>query len=165
MASIALKEADTYRSEPRQRGPEFDRQDWVTLRRSGQQPIRFKGTAIAEATGHSPEGTLWYEINIFRKQTGGFVLDLRVFRKGRGQKDSFHAYDFDSLGEAVSFLENHDPQSDIPVHVDTDDKSISTAELTLKAVALRQRLEEAERDYRSLVGDLLYQLDIVDTSV
>ncbi len=162
MASIALREADALTNESA--GPRLDTgpMRWVTLRRSGKQPLRFKGALVAEATGHSPEGRMWHELNIFRRQTGGFVIDLRVFKKGRSQKDIFHVNAVETIGEVVSFLEDYDPTVDVPVNVETDAQYCSTAQLTLKAVALRQQIEEAERDYRSLVGDLLYQLDVAD---
>ena len=140
--------------------------DIVTLKRTGKQPLRFKGRQIVEATGHSTEGRLWHEVNIWSKvNTGEFVVDLRVFKKGQGEKDIFHAETCSSMAEAAAFLESYDPKTDININVDTDDKTISTAELTLKAVALRQRLEESDRLYQSLLGDMLYQLDISDEFV
>ncbi len=166
MASIALSQAAPGAVEPQMTtrpltptGP----LTWITLRRSGRQPLRFKGALLAEATGHSTEGRLWHELNIFSRQMGGFVVDMRVFKKDRGQKDVFHVHVFETMGEVVSFLEEFDPTADVTVDVETDAPGYTTARLTLKAVALRQRIEDVTRDYRSLVGDLLFQLDAVET--
>ncbi|MGF1453879.1 MAG: hypothetical protein ACFB6R_00735 [Alphaproteobacteria bacterium] len=166
MASIALRETAPGAAAGSVGAPRMTAEPmtWITLRRSGRQPLRFKGALLAEATGHASEGRLWHELNIYSRQTGGFVVDLRVFKKDRGQKDIFHVHAFETLGEVVSFLEDFDPTADVPVNVDTDAPGCTTARLTLKAVALRQRIEDVTRDYRSLVGDLLFQLEAVETA-
>ncbi len=165
MASIALKETDTFAAGPSFTPAAHGQPGWITLRRTGRQPLRFKGALVAEATGHTPEGRMWHELNIFSRQTGGFVVDLRVFKKGRGQKDIFHVHAFETMGEVISFLEEFDPTVDVPANVDTDVPGCATARMTLKAVALRQQIEEAERDFRSLVGDVLFRLDAADTTL
>ena len=133
-------------------------QDWVMLRRSGKAPYRFKGVKYASSTSYYCGSRLWYEVNIFTKSSGGFVLDLRVFKKSDEDKDLFKIESFDSMEDMFEFLENYDPTEDVSIFFDASEKSISTSDMTLKAVSLRQAIDEASRDYRSLVGDMLYQL-------
>lgn len=162
MSSIAFVHADrsTEMTEPMASPAELTTDQMVILRRTGKQPLRFRGRQVLEATGHSTEGRIWHEINIWHKIKGDcFVVDLRVFKKAPGEKDIFHAESFSSMAEAVAYLESFDPKQDINVNIDTDSQVLTTAELTLKAVALRQQLEEAERLYQTLLGDLLYQIE------
>lgn len=132
--------------------------DWVTLRRSGKAPFRFKGKLFASSTSYYCGSRLWYEVNIFSKNSGGYVLDLRVFKKSDEDKDIFRVTSFDSMDDVFDYLENYDPTGDVAISFDASSVDTSTSDMTLKAVSLRQSIHEATKDYRSLVGDMLYEL-------
>lgn len=136
-----------------------DHGNWITLRRSGQSPYRFKGDTIVESTGYYAGSRLWHEINIHKNSKGSYVLDLRVFKKRDDDKDVFRVKTFSTIDEVKSYLEAYNPSDDVKITFDSSDDALSTSQLTLHAVSLRQATSEAERDYHALVGDLLYQLE------
>lgn len=137
----------------------IDMGNWITLRRSGKSPYRFKGETLVESNGYYPGSRLWHEINLHKNSKEDFVLDLRVFKKSSADKDVFHVATFSTMDEVCDFLEGYDPSSDVKIDFDSGDDSLSTSELTLRAVSLRQATTEARRDYQALIGDLLYQLN------
>jgi hypothetical protein len=63
------------------------------------------------------------------------------------------------MPDVVSFLETFDAAEDVTVGPDTIDDRLSTAEMMLRAVALRQRITEARSEYRAAAGEILTQLD------
>lgn len=166
MTSVALKKYDpTPQATPAPVPAAMDAEDtaWgegqlVTLRRTGKQPMRFRGVQIAEATSHSTHGQIWFEVNIWRKARAGFVADIRVFKKGAGEKDVFHVFTAETVDEVLAWLEGFNPTHEVLAEINTGDTIASTGQLTLRAVALRQQLDQVERDYRALIGDLFFEL-------
>lgn len=130
----------------------------IGLKRTGKRSLRFKGTLIAEAIGWALGASLWHEVNLYRNGRGQYVANIRVLKKSPGDRDIFHAEVFDSLGEAAAFLEDYNPMADVGVDLDPGE-DVDTADLVVRAVGLRQRREQARRDYDALIGDLFYQLD------
>jgi len=134
-------------------------ENWITLRRSGKSPYRFKGETVVESNGYYPGSRLWHEVNIHKNSKEDYVLDLRVFKKSDADKDVFHVNTFSTIGELFDFLEAYDPASDVKIDFDSSDATMSTSELTLRAVSLRQATTEATRDFQALIGDLMFQLE------
>lgn len=132
------------------------------LRRSGKRPLRLRAHLIAEATGWTTGSAAWHELTILRRTKGEHVVALKVFKKSPAETDVFHAEIFGSLDEAVTWLESYDPTSDLSTDIDLDDEEISPLEMTLKAVALRQRMIAIRRDYHALLGELLLQLGVTE---
>jgi len=133
--------------------------DWITLRQSGKSPYRFKGAIMATSTGYYCGSRLWYEINLYTKSSGGFVLDLRVFKKSDTDRDLFKVTQLDTVDEIAEYLEHYDPSADVKIPFDASDSDISTSDMAMHAVSLRQSVDEATRDFRALSGDLLFQLN------
>jgi hypothetical protein len=130
------------------------------LRRSGKRDYAFTGLEICSSTSHGPGPSLWYEINLYRKPTGPYVVDVRFFSKSESMRDRFHAFDADSLDDVASVLESYEPAFDIEPDVNPEDSDMPHALFVLKAAMLRIRIDEARRQFRDLVGDVLHQLDV-----
>jgi len=72
----------------------------------------------------------------------------------------FHAHLFESLEKALGWLQTFDPTVDLFADLDASDRRISATEIALRAAALRQRADWVEMQYRSMIGELLFQFDI-----
>ncbi|MEL6318840.1 MAG: hypothetical protein AAFR16_14505, partial [Pseudomonadota bacterium] len=132
----------------------------ITLRRTGAAPLTFVGGELAHAMSYTSGGApFWYEVNVFRMQGAGFVGDVRMFAKRDGETDRFTVMVAESFDEVISFLENYDAAADVAIDLDLDDQELSLAELTAKALGVRIKAEQARRQYRNLVGQMLFDLD------
>jgi hypothetical protein len=128
------------------------------LKRDGLTALVFDGSLLVETTSYAPGTSIWYEIAAFSAKSGEYIASIKVFRKAEHAKDSAMAVALPSRDALVLHLENYDPATDVLVDLDAGDKTLSTAELTLKAVSLRQKIDEARLEYRSAVSELLHQL-------
>lgn len=133
--------------------------DTFTLRRTGKRPLAFDGVELCMGMSYVPGTPFWYELNIYRTHAGSFVVAIKFFTKDEGDKDTFRAFQCATFDEVMSLLETYDTSQDVRIDVQADDDSMSVAELTVKALGLRARLEEARRQFAGLVGQVLYQLD------
>jgi hypothetical protein len=132
----------------------------VKLQRTGQRPLMFEGVEVCSATTHSPGPSLWYEINLYRKQAGSLVIDIRFFGKPNDMKDRFRTFFADSLEEVAQILESYDPALDINADVPVNDESVPVSVIALHAAVIRMRLDEARRQFADLTGEILHQLDV-----
>jgi hypothetical protein len=130
------------------------------LKRSGARPLAFDGMLIAEASSHTAGTRMWYEINLFRSDAGGYVAEVKLFLKPVEQKDVFRAEAFADLATMTDWLEAHDPAHDAVVDRETADSQVPLVVAALGAVKMRQAVDEARREYRYLVGELLYALGV-----
>lgn len=131
----------------------------VVLRVSGQKPIRMRARLLAEATSWSLSSQAWNEIALYRRDGNETAVAIKTFKKSQHEPDVFHAELFPTFDEAVQWLERFDPAGDIEVGLDASDRSISAAEVALRAASLRNRSDDIVRRYRALVGELLFRLD------
>lgn len=130
----------------------------VFLRREGRAPLSFKGRMLGLASSHSSGTRLWYEVSLYQRNGHSFVVAVKVYKKPTGDRDIFRAESFQRLEDAVAYLEAYDPAEDVGVNIDMADTSISIAELTLRAVVLRQKVEEARSEYRAAAGELIARI-------
>ncbi|MGL4636215.1 MAG: hypothetical protein ACRCWF_09560 [Beijerinckiaceae bacterium] len=131
----------------------------VSLRRTGERPLVFQGVEICSAMSYIPGAPLWYEINVYRTATESFVANVRMFTRSENDKDRFSACEADSFEEAIMWLEAYEPASDIRADLPLDDADVSVVELSIKAAAMRIRLSEARRQYRDLLGEVLFAVE------
>lgn len=131
----------------------------ITLRRTGERSLVFNGVEVCNATSYMSGTPLWYEISVFSTASDTFVANVRMFTKSENEKDRFSGYEALSFDEAIFWLENYDASNDIRADLPLDDDHISVVELGLKAAAVRMRLAEARRQYRDLLGEVLYALE------
>jgi hypothetical protein len=132
------------------------------LKRSGMRPLSFDGALMAEASSHTPGTRLWYEINLYRQDAGGYVAEVKLFRKEVEAKDVYRAEAFADVAALAQWLEAHDPANDAVVEGEIADADAPLAVAALSAVKMRQAIDEARREYRYLVGELLYALDVTE---
>jgi hypothetical protein len=130
------------------------------LKRSGMRPLAFDGTLIAEASSHTARTRMWYEINLYRSDAGGYIAEVKLYLKPIEQKDVFRAEAFADLASMTAWLEAHDPAHDAVVDCETADGQVPLVVAALGAVKMRQAMDEARREYRYLVGELLYALGV-----
>jgi hypothetical protein len=134
----------------------------VSLRVSGGKPLRMQAQLLAEGTSWAPGTAAWHEIALYRRSLGEFAVAIKTFKKASAETDVFHAEVFPNLDEAMGYLETFDPTADLSVDLDASDRRVSAADIALRAAALRQRTDEITRQYRALVGELLFCLDIAE---
>lgn len=129
-----------------------------TLPRTGARPLRFNGVGLCMAMSYTPGQPLWYEINVYRTVDQTFVVDVRCFTTSEDEQDRFTVFEATTFDDVMEILESYEPASDLRTSVDPSEESLSGAQLALAALALRTRIEEARRQYRGLVGQVLYEL-------
>ncbi len=140
-------------------GPNAPSSHTFQLRRTGGRPVRFAGVELCTAMSFGPGAPFWYEVNIFRTHDQQFVVDVRHFTKRDGEQDRFSVFTTASFEDAIQVLETYEPAADIRVDLPVDDESVPLAELGLHAASLRLKIGEARRQFRTLVGEILYELD------
>ncbi len=129
----------------------------LILRVSGAQPVRAHGTLIVEATSWASSTQAWHEVALYRTTDAECALSVRLRKKAPGETDVCQAEIFVSLEDALSWLETFDPTADLTPDFDASDRSVSTTEIALRAAALRQQVDAVSRQWRGLLGDLLYR--------
>lgn len=129
----------------------------ITLRVSGAKPVRTHGTMIAEASSWAPSTPAWHEVALYRTTDDECALSVRLLKKSAGETDIHHAEIFVSIEDALSWLEEFDPTADLAPDFDASDRSVSTTEIALRSAALRQQVDAVARQWRGLIGELLYR--------
>lgn len=130
-----------------------------TLRRSGKRPLFFEGSELCMAMSYVPGTAFWYEVNIYRTTAESFVVYVRLFTKREGENDLHRVLECETFEDVMHFLETYDAAEDVRVDVLADDESAPLSELVVRAMALRARIEDARRQFRGLVGQILFDLD------
>jgi hypothetical protein len=132
----------------------------VTLRMSGGKPMRMRAELLAECSSWSPGAPAWHELALYRRETEDFAVGLKTCRGPAGDGDVFHARVFPDLDAALGWLQAFDPTADLGADIDASDRRVSTTDIALRAAALRQRADRIELQYRSMIGELLYRMDV-----
>jgi hypothetical protein len=132
----------------------------ITLRMSGGKPMRMRAELLAECSSWSAGAPAWHELALYRRETGDYAVALKTCRGPAGDSDLFHARIFPELDSALTWLQEFDPTAELGVDIDASDRRISTTDIALRAAALRQRADRVELQYRAMIGELLYRMDI-----
>lgn len=133
-----------------------------TLRITGSRPLRFHGRHVAMATGWNNTAPRWYEINLYETDTSEIVCDVRLFNKSADDSDLYRAVRVADWQAAATWLEDYAPAHDLVCHVNVDDERLSAAHVSLRGIAIRQQILELETQFKTLAGNLLYELKITD---
>ena len=146
---------------PAQPAPElhFPAEDEVVLKVSGGKPLKMRARLLAEGTTWAVSTAAWNEVALYQRDQGDFAVSIKTFKKSPTETDVFQAEVFPSFEDACGLLEAFDPAADLTVGIDASDRSVSGAEIALRAAALRQKADDVVRRYRSLIGELLFRLD------
>lgn len=131
----------------------------ITLRRSGKRPLAFRGAPMACSMSFRVGTPFWYELNVFKAASGGFVADVRHFTKAEGEQDKFTVFVADDLEQILDFFEGYNPAQDIPAEITLDDHALPASELAFQALSLRLKIEEAKSQYESMVSEIFAELE------
>jgi hypothetical protein len=131
----------------------------VTLRKSQARPLRVQASLLAEATSWCEGIPAWQELVLLQEPAGGFAVGIKTCRSASGEADIYHAERFTDLAQALSWLQDFDPVSDLSVDFDVLDRRLSTVELALRAARLRQRADWVRQQYQCTIGELFFRLD------
>lgn len=129
------------------------------LQRAGARPLRFEGSELAMAMSFTPEVPYWYEINLYRTVSQTFVTVVRLFHQASEKTDTLRAWESETIDDAIDKLAHYDAAYDIPVTIDFDVDHAAPAEMAAEALAMKARVSEARHHYKSLAGELLYDLE------
>jgi hypothetical protein len=132
----------------------------VTLRVSGGKPMHLRAELLAEGTSWTADAPAWHEVALYQRPSGDCAVSLRVCRGPAGHSDLFYARIFPALDDALAWLLEFDPTADLGADIDASDRRVSTTDIALRAAALRQRADRVGLQYRALIGELLYRLDL-----
>ncbi|WP_203076568.1 hypothetical protein [Falsiroseomonas ponticola] len=133
----------------------------VALRVSGAKPVRLRGRLLAEGRSSAAGCIAWHEVELWQLEGSREVaVALRTRRPAAEAADVHRAEMFPDLAEALDWLEAFDPLADLMVDFDAADRRLSAVEVALRAAALRGRAEVVTREWRALLGDVLYALDV-----
>jgi hypothetical protein len=135
-----------------------------TLRRSGRKAVRFSGWRMVEALGAGEAGSLWYDLSVYRSDTGDIIVELVARRRLLEEQDICRVEVFDTLASAASWLEAYPCASDVPIPATLAAGDGPMASVVLQAVQLRQRLERISDEYHGLLSDVFEVLDLSDVA-
>jgi len=133
----------------------------ITLRVSGGKPLKMRAQLMAEGSSWSPGTPAWHEVAVYRRELGEYAVAVKTFKKSVGEKDVFRAEVFPNIDEVMAWIEGFDPTADMTIDLDASDRSIRSADIALRAAALRLRSDEITRQFQALVGELLFRLDAI----
>jgi len=131
----------------------------IVLRQSGGKPLKIKAELLAEGSSRTVTSLGWHEIAIYRTEEDGIVVAIRSLRNGGAESCVHRARSFPDTDQAATWLEEFDPSFDLSADFDVADPRASAASVSLKAATLRDRTERLKRDYRCLVGEVLFRLE------
>ena len=93
----------------------LDNGETITLPRSGQPPLRFRGELLAESCGERQAGreqTRWHELAVYRTAGGVFVVRVAYLTRWEGELDRDEATVTDAAGVG-KVLRDYDPTSPV----------------------------------------------------
>ncbi len=132
----------------------------VTLRVSGGKPMHLRAQLLAEGSNWTQGDVMWQEVAVYELTAGDFAVSLNIHGGLGGDSGAFHARLFTTLDDAMAWLQDFDPAADLGADIDASDRRISATDIALRACALRQRADRMKLQYRGLIGELLYRLDL-----
>jgi hypothetical protein len=128
-----------------------------TLKRTGQRPFEFSGGLVAMLSGISSHLPFWYEINIYQGDER-LICEVKLFNKDANAADIFRVTEHEDMESVFSYLERYDPSDDLDPGADVAEHSASSATLALNAARLQLRVNQLQRHYESVVGEILQAL-------
>ncbi len=160
MSSLSLPSLDTVTPPAGSIVLKDARDGTVTLRISGSKPIRMSGELLAECNSWSAGAPAWQELVLYRREAGDYAAGIKTCRTSIGAPDVFHARIFPDLDAALGWLQAFNPVADLDADIDSSDRRISATDIALRAATLRQQTDRVEQQYRVMIGELLYRMEI-----
>ena len=129
------------------------------VKRIGAKPICFEGTELAMAMSYTPSVHFWYEINLYHTSEDRFVSAIRVFHQSEDKRDTVQAWETTSLDDAIDKLTEYDAACDVEMPGEDHFGKTTPAESASIALQMMARMNAARHHYKSLVGELLFDLE------
>mgnify|MGYP001795348478 CR=1 FL=1 len=129
----------------------------VVVKRTGKPPLRFYGDPLFTQTSYRSGPHLWYDVSLFHRPKGGFVVDVKCYKKDSGAADMFRGVQADTIGDVLDYLESYDAAADLDVDSLSGENS-SEARLRLRELELRRAVLEAQRQFALAVTPILEDL-------
>ncbi len=130
----------------------------VLLRNSGARPLRVRGELLAEGSSMVAGLPCWHEISLYQCDDGQVAIAQRTRQSHAPEGGTYRAVLRADMDAACAWLEGFDATADLDAGFDVADMSVSTTAIAVKAAALRDRVERVTREYRCLIGEVLYRL-------
>ncbi|MEM6932173.1 MAG: hypothetical protein AAF526_01170 [Pseudomonadota bacterium] len=137
---------------------ELEAENFV-LRRHGQRPLAFQGSELAMASSYVAGCAAWYELNIYKTVENDFVVRVHMYSNAPQQPEQTDAWRCAGLIEVFDTIEAWDASRTVRIELLPEEASLSVGELAASAVSIRSRIEEARHQYRTIVGEMLMDLD------
>lgn len=115
----------------------------VTLPRTGEPPLRFRGEQIAEAGGrwfHGRDLNRWHDLSLYQSDDGRFVLAIAFCTQWQGEGGYDFAWVCKTPAEVVDLLRKYDP---LPLRVGFPPRREYADKQLALAQALRQQYDDA----------------------
>lgn len=127
----------------------------ITLSRTGDAPLSFRGHRIASSDGErlgGKERNRWHEITVYRTTRGRYVVHVAYRTRWQGELDRDTAAACNAPSEVVAMLRDYNPLTQL--------MGFPPGE----AYAERQERLEADvaAGYQSIVGDVLAKIDAAE---
>ena len=132
------------------------------LRRTGHKAVRFTGWKILDAQGSTHGTTMWYDLAIYRSDASQCIVELVARRQALAEQDLYRVDMFDSLDQALAWLETYNCAADIPVPPRLTASEEPMALAAIQAVQLRQRMARIHDDFQELISDVFEALDMTE---
>ncbi len=130
----------------------------VRLKRMGERPMEFTGEELCFAMSYVPSAPFWFEINVWRRSEGDFVTAVKLFYRDSDRIDVCRAWTSDDFEAVMDALESYDAARDLDADVNLN-ADMPLVDLTAAAMTLRAWAADARRQYGSLVGQILDELE------
>lgn len=131
----------------------------IRLPRMGARPLVFQGVELGMAMSFTPDVPYWYEVNLYRRADGKFVLAIRQFFQSVDERNTVVASEHDTLDDAIDTLEGYDAGKDVRVTVSAMEPGLAAADFAAYALDLRARVDAARRHFSGLVGEFLHEIE------
>lgn len=125
------------------------------LPRTGDSPVSFRGTLLASATGQAAGAIRWYELAVYRTDSGAFVLSIAyrsTFKAHRAGPEPEHklVYVCDTPQAVVAQLKAY--RTEIADRIQPIPEGVSGREKKMRQL-LTSITADFDRQFESIVAD------------
>jgi hypothetical protein len=125
----------------------------ISLRRSGQRPLRFEGALAVAAGMPATEDRLGHTIRLFETSNGGMAVSMELWTQGCDIPTA-DACMIRTAEELVQACESFDPRERMSMDFGRTQSGDGQGGIATK-VAIESHLEATEADYRATVLAIL----------
>lgn len=127
------------------------------LKRFGKKPLYFFGVEVAMAMSFTPNVPYWYELNLYRSDSG-FAVAIKRFHQSPDVRDLFRAYECRSFDDVVELIEGYEPAEDLTGMTNGANGAMCAVECAQLAMVLKSSIGDIRSHFRELAGEFLCEL-------